>query len=129
MKRFLITTFFFLFLSAPTPKAFAHGGLPLSLQILRNQSDGTLYVPVLYWGIWVGTDEGPWQWICEEAINFNPYRHYALSPNGAYYATDTRGVTVSQDHGCNWVAYAGAELPLLRTSDVVVDPNDPTTAY
>jgi hypothetical protein len=107
--------------------ARAHGGLPVSQHIIRQGS--TMYVPVLFWGIWVGDGQGPWTWICEEEINTNRPRHVAVSSDQTFYATDAHGITVSNDRGCTWTPFAGAPLAQLRTSDVVVDPSDATVAY
>src|SRR5262245_54053101 len=82
--------------------AYGHGGLPVSQQILRQGQDDTLYVGVLYWGLFVGKPGGPWRLICEEEINNHRLRRYGLSTDGTLYATDTQGVTVSTDKGCTW---------------------------
>jgi hypothetical protein len=114
---------------AISPAAEAHGGLPISSRILRQNGGDTLYVPVVYWGVWVGQEGQPWHWICEELINPNRFRHYALSTDGTFYATDALGVTVSTDHGCTWVSHSGDELAQIRTTDVAVDPVDGATAW
>jgi hypothetical protein len=108
--------------------ARAHGGLPISQHILRQNGSDTMYVPVVYWGLWVGVAGGPWKWICEEMINSYRYRKFALSTDGTFYTTDVKGVTLSTDHGCTWTAATGA-LAMLHTSDVAVDPVDGATAY
>lgn len=116
-----------LLLAAPTV-ARAHGGLPVSQHILRVNGGETMYVPVVYWGLWVGKAGGPWKWICEEMVNGYRFRKWALSGDGMFYATDVKGVTLSRDHGCTWTAAAG-ELATLHVSDLVVDPDDGATAY
>ena len=57
-----------------------------------------------YWGLFVGTDGGPWHWICEEAMNTYQQRRFALGKDGTLYATDRVGLTVSRDEGCTWTA-------------------------
>lgn len=114
-------------LAAPG-RALAHGGLPVSQQVLRNPQNGLYYVSVLYWGIWVGRPGEPWRVLCEEDINTNRLRRIGLSANGALYATDTLGLSVSTDQGCTWKPASG-ELAALATSDVSTDPQDGATAY
>lgn len=106
----------------------AHGGLPVSQQVLRNSLTDTYYVPVLYWGIWVGKPGAPWKVLCEEEINQNRLRRISLSTDGALYATDTQGLTASRDGGCTWGPATG-EIATLATSDVATDPLDGTVAY
>ncbi len=109
--------------------AHAHGGLPVSQRILRQGDGSKLYVPVVYWGVWVGGDGTPWKWICEEEINTNRNRHVALSTDGTFYATDVRGLTVSTDKGCTWKAFAGGEVADKRITDVTVDTVDGALAW
>jgi hypothetical protein len=106
--------------------AFAHGGLPLSETIIYR--DGQLVVPTYFWGVFFGTDGGPWRWICEEAINTKRDRRWALSGDGTYHVTDNKGVQSSRDGGCTWVAATG-ELADSETSTVVADPVDPKRAW
>jgi hypothetical protein len=117
-----------LLLAAWPLAAGAHGGLPISVRVLHKGADPTLFVPVVYWGVWVGQDGGPWRWICEEEINTNRFRRYALSTDGTFYATNVRGVTLSSDGGCTWADYSG-ELAQLRTTAVAVHPVDGATAW
>jgi hypothetical protein len=114
-------------LLAPT-LALAHGGLPISQRILRQHDGDVMYVPVVYWGLWVGRPHGPWTWICEEVINDYRFRRFALSTDGTFYATDKQGITRSLDHGCSWTAAPGA-IATLRATDVAVDPVDGATAW
>jgi len=116
-------------------RAEAHGGLPISRGILRAKgAPSTMYVPVYYWGLWVGAPSATdgslrWRWICEEAVNLKRTRVYAVSQDGAtQYATDNKGLTVSSMGGCQWDAATG-ELATLRTVDLEVDPVDAATAY
>jgi hypothetical protein len=88
-----------------------------------------MYVPVVFWGVWVGAPGQPWTWICEEEINPNRNRRMALSTDGTFYATDVRGLTVSTDKGCTWRAIAGSEPAPLRLSAVETDATDGTTAW
>lgn len=113
---------------ALSPRAHAHGGLPVSQHILRQNNGDTMYVPVVFWGVWVGQPGGPWKWICEEMINGYRFRKFALSTDGAFYTTDVKGITRSTDHGCTWTKVTG-DLAALHTTDVVVDPTDGATAY
>jgi hypothetical protein len=107
----------------------AHGGLPVSQRILRIAGGDTMYVPVVYWGVWVGPAGGPWHWICEEMINGNQFRKFTLSVDGTFYATDKKGVTRSTDSGCTWTAVTGP-LATLHTTDIAVDPlADPASAW
>lgn len=108
--------------------AGAHGGLPVSLRVLRQGDGATMYVPVVFWGIWVGSEGQPWRWICEEAINDHRFRRYALSPSGIFYATDARGLDVSRDAGCTWGEVTG-EIATRRLTDVATDPADGAVAY
>lgn len=109
-------------------RAHAHGGLPVSQHILRQNDGDIMFVPVVFWGVWVGQAGGPWKWICEELINGYRFRKFALSSDGAFYATDVKGVTRSTDNGCTWTKVGGT-LATLHTTDVVVDPTDGATAY
>jgi MYXO-CTERM domain-containing protein len=108
--------------------AHAHGGLPVSQKILRQANGDTMYIPVVYWGLWVGKAGGPWTWICEELINNYRFRRFALSSDGVFYTTNQQGITLSTDHGCTWVNATGA-IAQLHTTDVDVDPSDGMTAY
>lgn len=117
-----------LVLLAAAGLARAHGGLPVSQRIFRHGPGGALFVPVEFWGVWIGSDAGPWTWICEEEINPYRSRRMALSSDGTFYFTDIRGLTLSTDHGCTFVPAAG-ELNQLHASDVVADPADGATAY
>jgi len=107
--------------------ARAHGGLPVSAGVMRA-GDGTLYVPVVYWGLWVGAPGQPWDWICEEVVNPYRARQFALSTDGTFYVTDARGLERSRDHGCTWTAVAG-EPSRRRITAVAVDPSDGATAW
>ena len=108
--------------------AQAHGGLPVSQHILRQNGGDQMFVPVVFWGLWVSQPDGRWKWICEELINQNRYRKFALSTDGAFYTTDIKGLTQSRDNGCTWTAATGA-ISMLHTTDVDVDPVDGATAY
>ncbi|HEY7955807.1 MAG TPA: hypothetical protein VII38_10970 [Polyangia bacterium] len=108
--------------------AVAHGGLPVTQRILRQGGGDTLYVPVVYWGVWVGGPGQPWKWICEEEINTNRNRRMVLSTDGTFYTTDIRGLTISTDKGCTWKPFAG-ELASHLVTDLAIDPTDGATAY
>lgn len=108
--------------------AFAHGGLPVTQRILRQNDGDTMYVPVVYWGVWVGGPGQPWKWICEEEINTNRNRRMVLSTDGTFYTTDIRGLTISTDKGCTWKPFLG-ELAGHLVTDVAVDPQDGATAF
>ena len=117
-------------LVAVSSVAYAHGGLPVTAKILRQADGDTMYVPVVFWGVWIGDGAKPWKWICEEEINLNRGRHVALSTDGTFYATDTRGLTVSTDKGCTWKPIAMTLEPgAKRLTDVAVDPVDGMTAW
>ena len=87
-----------------------------------------MFVPVVFWGLWVSQPNGQWKWICEEMINTNRFRKFALSTDGAFYTTDIKGLTQSTDHGCTWTPATG-DIANLHTTDVDVDPVDGATAY
>lgn len=107
--------------------ADAHGGLPISQSIMWRGD--TMVVPTPYWGLFVGTDGGPWHWICDEAINTNQLRLISLSSDGmTLYATDSTGLTISADGGCDWKP--ASSLPAgLDVVAVVADPVAPKRAY
>ena len=128
MTRARVAAIAFSLCAAISATAGAHGGLPVSQRILRKGNDATLFVPVVFWGVWVGGDGKPWRWICEELMNGNRNRRIALSTDGTFYATDLRGLTLSLDEGCTWTAAQG-ELANRRVTDVINDPVDGATAY
>ena len=116
-----------LFASVATILAFpgvssGHGSLPISQEIMWRGD--TMLVPAAYWGLFIGTDGGPWQWICEEAINANQSRQMAFISDGTLYATDRQGVTVSRDSGCTWAASTSA-IAQLQVVSIVADPKKP----
>ncbi|HRI53568.1 MAG TPA: hypothetical protein PLW65_25665 [Pseudomonadota bacterium] len=125
--RNLIAIGLALVLLGGAPRAGAHGGLPISQMIMwRGDS---LLVPTPYWGIFVGTDGGPWRWICDEAINTNQLRLIAMASDGmTLYATDKTGLTLSPDGGCSWGPVRGPVAGLDVVS-VVADPVLPRRAY
>jgi MYXO-CTERM domain-containing protein len=123
MKRLLVAASLFV-----CATAFAHGGLPVSEAILRQNGGDQMFIPVFYWGVWVGQPGQPWKWICEEMINGLRTRRMALSTDGAYYATDAKGLTLSTDNGCTWTAATG-EVSTKHMTDVVVHPTDGLTAF
>lgn len=124
MKRALATAA----LVCASSLARAHGGLPISQHILRQNGGDQMFVPVVFWGLWVSQPDGRWKWICEEMINQNRTRRFALSTDGAFYTTDIKGLTLSTDHGCTWRPATG-DIANLHTTDVDVDPVDGATAY
>lgn len=98
-----------------------HGSLPIAQQILWR--DQTMLVPTPYWGLFVGTDGGPFRWICEEAINPNQQgRRFALGKDGTLYATDRTGITVSRDGGCTWGAITSG-INTFQVLSIVAAPN------
>lgn len=108
-------------------RAEAHGGLPISQSIMWRGN--TMVVPTPYWGLFLGTDGGPWNWICDEAINTNQLRLISMSSDGmTFYATDAKGLTLSVDGGCDWKA-AGGLPAALDVVSVLADPVDPKRAY
>lgn len=120
MKR---TALALLLLSVQMPAvARAHGSLPIAQQIYWQRD--TMMVPAAYWGLFIGREGGPWRWICEEAINLNQQRKWAILSDGTLFATDRTGVTVSRDAGCSWES-VGAPMSAL---DVVALAADPTRA-
>ena len=124
MRRALVATF----VLGLSSLARAHGGLPVSQHILRKNGGDQMFVPVVFWGLWVSQPDGRWKWICEEEINQNRYRKFALSTDGAFYTTDVKGLTLSTDNGCTWTPASG-DIASLHTTDVDVDPVDGATAY
>lgn len=123
MKRWLVTATLLVCATAG-----AHGGLPVSENILRKGGTDQMFIPVVFWGVWVGQPGQSWHWICEEEINGYRQRRYALSTDGTFYATDNKGLTISPDEGCTWTSFQG-ELQTKRITDVVVDPTDGATAW
>lgn len=117
--RFLVAL---LALSSLSSVAYAHGNLPLSQQIFVQGS--TLLVPTRGWGIFRREANGDLRWICEEAINKNPNRLWAVAGDGSYHVTDYSGVTSSRDGGCTFVPATG-DLAARPTSMVTADPIDP----
>ncbi len=124
-------------LLAPSP-AWAHGGTPYSLRVMRVPGQKTLYMPTYWWGLWVGSTDAatdptsPWHFVCEEAINPYQNRRFSISVDGALYATNQAGVTVARQNACEWVsttAATGGELASLASSDVATHPTDGATAW
>lgn len=107
-------------LGSPQP-ARAHGGLPVSQAILwRGDS---MMIPTPYWGLFVGTDGGPFRWICDEAINTNQQRIINITSDGqVLFATDRMGLSVSTDGGCSWAA----TTPPVSELDVIAMAADPS---
>ncbi len=126
MKRALAAALFVAAL-APSP-ARAHGGLPVSQHILRQAGGDQMFVPVVFWGLWVSQPDGRWKWICEEVVNANRFRKFLLSTDGTFYVTDVKGLERSTDHGCTWNKVSGT-IASLHTTDGDVDPVDGATAY
>jgi hypothetical protein len=97
----------------------AHGSLPISQQIMWRGD--TMMVPAAWWGLFIGTDGGSWQWICEEAVNSDQSRIWARTTDGTLYATDISGITISRDNGCTW-ADATSGVNMLELVDLKADP-------
>lgn len=113
-------------LSAPA-RVQAHGGLPVSAQLLPRANDMMVVSP--YWGVFIGHEGGEWRWVCEEAINLNQQRRMALSSDGqSLYATDRSGLTLSPDAGCSWAAATGP-IAVLDVMGLATDPVTPARAY
>lgn len=112
-----------LMLAAHTPSSVcAHGSLPIAQQIYW-QGD-TMMVPAAYWGLFIGTEGGAWRWICEEAVNLNQQRRWAILSDGTLFATDRTGVTVSRDAGCTWGPVSG-QVNALDVLAITADPTKP----
>ncbi len=103
-----------------------HGGPPMSEQIVMRGAQ--LVVPTYFWGVFLGTDGGPWRWICEEVINQDQARLWAMAGDGTYHVTDYQGVTSSRDGGCTWVAATG-EIASRTTVGLVADPANEKRAW
>lgn len=106
--------------------AKAHGGLPISVQIV-HRGDKT-FIPTQYWGVFVGQQGQPWRWICDEAINSNKLRNVYIGGDGTFYATDKLGLTISRDDGCSWEQVTG-ELAQQTISSVALDPVASSTVW
>ncbi|MBL9007228.1 MAG: exo-alpha-sialidase [Myxococcales bacterium] len=119
--RCVLTAITLALFSAPL-QVQAHGGLPVSQQILWQ--DQTMLVPTPYWGVFLGSDGGPWHWICEEAINPYQMRRFARGQDGTLYATDRIGLTVSRDGGCTWKAVSSG-IHAFQISAIAGDPLSP----
>ena len=91
--------------------ALGHGGAPLTTRAQRQ--DGRLYLPTQYWSIFVGSDGGPWRWICDEAINDFALREVYSGLDGTLYATAFPGLHLSRDGGCTFTAVGGPVSRLL----------------
>ena len=137
-RSLFASTLLALALVGDTAAAHAHGGTPYSLKIMRSPGSTTLYMPSYWWGVWVGSTDvatnpsAPWHFICEEAINTYRDRRFALSNDGALYATSQAGVTVARQNGCAWIgstANTAGELATLASTGIAVDPVDGTTAW
>ncbi len=131
MTLFLPFAALALFIALRPAPVLAHGGLPVSEDILWQGN--TLYVPTQYWGIFVGTDGGEWRWICDEAINQYKLRQMRQGGDGTFYATDLSGLTLSKDNGCTWVEVAapesGDDITQFYIDTLVPDPKVATRAY
>ncbi len=106
-----------------TQDAWGHGSLPISEQILWRGD--TMLVPTAYWGIFVGGVNGPWSWICDEAINSNQGRLTTLGTDGTLYASDTLGLVVSSDGGCSWAGVTDPTISPLLITGLQGDPSRP----
>ncbi len=110
-----------LFLGVAPRDAGAHGGVPVSQQILWQGE--TLVVPATYWGLFIGPVGGDWQWICEEAITGTQPRLFALVSDGTLYSSDRTGVRFSRDGGCTWSSTAsGSGIDSLIVAALLADP-------
>ena len=124
MRHLSISLALALLLAAPG--ASGHGGLPLSVGIAWR--DQTLYLPTQYWGVFVGSDDGPWRWICDEAINTYLLRDVLRGGDGTLYATNLQGLTISRDGGCDWKPVTG-EIAQLDVPTVKPDPAQPARVW
>src|SRR5689334_21874648 len=61
-------------------------------------------------------------------MNMFRLRKYTLTTYGSFAVTDSRGVTLSNVHGCTWTPATG-ELETLHTSDLAADPTDGATIW
>ena len=120
-KRLLTLVLLLLPLSAR-----AHGGLPVSEQIIWNGDQ--MIVPTQYWGIFFGTDGGPWRWICEEAVNGDQQRVWTRAGSGAYHVNYFLGVTSSRDGGCTWITATG-DISTRHVTSFFADPVEPQRVW
>ena len=127
MKRALVLTALGVTLLGAT-RASAHGGLPISQGRIRSPATTKSYVPVAFWGLWIGEEGKPWTWICEEVINTQRTRRYSLSTDGTFYVTDSVGMERSLDHGCTWTKVTG-EIASRRMVDATTATTDGATAW
>lgn len=122
---------------AAAPHAAAAGGLlahpngrPPATTGVRFQPDGSedVLLPVTF-GLLISSDSGEsFRWVCETAIGysgiFDP--DYAISADGAIYASSRDGLRVSRDGGCTWTTISGAGRALddqVWVSEVEIGPD------
>jgi MYXO-CTERM domain-containing protein len=80
-----------------------------------------MYLTTDYWGIFVRDGNGPWSWICDEALNDDKQRKVAVGGDGTLYATNVAGISISRDAGCSWSSAPGGIADRVSTI-IVADP-------
>lgn len=101
-----------------TGGAFAHGGLPETLDRVVSDSGETLVTTHGF----LQDSGGSWEWVCEEIIGAYAFRTgFQITPLGTWILSTTSGILTSED-GCSW---AYAEGPFAYVSQLALDPVDP----
>jgi photosystem II stability/assembly factor-like uncharacterized protein len=85
----------------------------------------TIFMPVTF-GLLVSSDAGEsFRWVCEPAIGYSGMYDpdYAVTAEGALYATSHQGLRISRDRGCTWESIGGplAGDPFLFEVEIGAD--------
>jgi hypothetical protein len=135
------------------PAALANGRFPASNQVLFSPADpNTIWLRATY-GILPSTDNGAsWAYICEDVMGLlsvggSGYEDpsIGLMANGNVIATDSRGINLSTNAGCDWSCQGGmvaggsfvdlavfpsdASKAVALESTSVVDPDSSTSNF
>jgi len=115
--------------------ALANGRFPASNQFLFSPVDpNTIWLRTTY-GLLPSTNNGgSWAYVCEDvmglvSINGSGYEDpsIGLMANGNIIATDSRGINLSTDNGCDWSCQGGV-LAGKQFVDLAVFPSDASKA-